>query len=1209
MISKFSVKKPFTVFVAVVIVLVFGIVSFTKMTPDLFPSINMPYAVVMTTYPGASPEQVENQVTDPLEAQLASLSNMKNIASVSNESYSMIMMEFSDDVNMDSLSVDIREKVDMVSGSWDDMVGDPFIMKINPDMMPVTVAAVSVKDMTAAETSAFVEDNLMSKLEGIEGVASVSATGMISEDIQVVLSQEKIDAVNAKTSAAILKQFGDAKGQVNSGLNQAKNGQSQIKSGKSAVIDAQNEAASQMEAARLQMKESRSQLEELRKAVAMLEATNIPMEYLPDDVKAAVEAMGMDINSLSTATIDAQISAIDKAMSQLNVQQAQTSSALGNQMSELTGAESTLQSTIGQLQAALGEIQTQQDAAVNSANLTGVLTMSNVSAILSAQNFSMPAGYVSDGSSEIMVSVGDKISTVDEMNDLVLLDMGIDGLDPVKLSDIADVMYADNAAETYAKINGENGVLLTFTKQSEYATAEVADNITDEFESLSKEFKNITFDTLSDQGEYIHLIINSVLQSLLLGAIFAILILWLFLRDLRPTLITAISIPVSVIFAIALMYFSGVTLNMISLSGLAVGVGMLVDNSIVVVENIYRLRSLGYSHIQAAVSGASQMAGAITASTLTTICVFLPIVFVDGLTRQVFTDMALTITYALLASLIVALTVVPAMSRGLLKDEAKKAVLSKESPIISKYRKLVSYCLDHKKRVLIACVILLIASCGAALARGFVYMPEMASNQISVTIQMPEDSEMSDTAKVTDAVSEKMIKRKDVETVGAMLASDTAGTMGISTDAAKDVTTVSMYVVIKDGMLDHADSIKKEIESLGKKYDCEITAVGGTDLMSMMGNSGVQIHVYSDDLDDLRDTGLAVAAALNKVDGITEVTDLNDESTPKLQISIDKDKAMKHGLTVAQVYSDVAAQLSSKQTATEIITDGLGTDVIVSGNENATMTRADLENMELSISKKDGTSEKIKLSSISEIKEGSALDSIEHESLKRTLAVSGTLKDGYNITHVTSDAKAAVAKLDMPEGTTVEFEGENEAIMEAMGQMMLLLVLGILLVYLVMVAQFQSLRSPFIIMFTVPLAFTGGMLALFLTGFEVSVVGLLGFVMLVGIIVNNGIVLVDTTNRFRLEEGMERREAVIEAGTVRIRPVLMTAATTVLGLLPLALGIGEGSDMVQPIAIVCIGGLIYATVMTLFIVPVIYMLLSKKHMEKIKEEELQTVEA
>lgn len=1242
MLAKFSVKKPFTILVAVILILVFGIVSFTKMTPDLFPSINMPYAIVMTTYPGASPEEVENDITDPLEKQLATLDHIKTITSQSNESYSLTALEFSDDVNMDAISVDIREKIDLISGEWDETVGTPVIMKINPDMMPVTVAAVSLKGQSTVETSSFVEENLLTPLEGIEGVASVNATGLVNEDIQVVLSQKKIDKINQQTSDAILKEFSDAKGKINSGISQAQNGQSKIDSGKEKISDAQKQAAQQMEAARVQMKEGREQLAKAREAVSQVEALKAAQQEIKDAVKAqypnltdeqleqicmqnpayaqtaatlqtlekSLKSYNMDINNLpSVKELDAQIKAVDEGLSQLNVQQAETSALLGNNMAELTAGGSTLQATVAQLQASLAQVQSSEEAALSSANLTGVLTMSNVSAILSAQNFSMPAGYVSDGKSEILVSVGNKIKSVSELKNLVLLDMGIDGVDPVKLSDIADVSNADNSAETYAKINNENGVLLTFTKQSGYATADVADRVAETFEKLSGQYEGLTFTTLSDQGEYIHMVINSVLQNLLLGAILAILILLFFLRDIRPTLITAVSIPISVTFAIALMYFSGVTLNVISLSGLAVGVGMLVDNSIVVVENIYRLRALGYSHTKAAISGAAQVTGAITASTLTTICVFVPIVFVEGMTRQIFTDMALTIAYALLASLFIALTLVPAMARGLLKREAKKTALSQDSSIIKKYKKAVEFALDHRKLVLIIAVVLLFASSGLALARGFSYMPAMASQQISVDIQMPKDSELEDTAEVTDAISQKILKMDYVETVGAMLTSDAGSAMGLSMGGEKDVTQSMMYVLLDEDKLEKAGDLAGRIEAMGEDYGCEITAQGDTDMMSMMGGAGVQLKLYCDDLDNLRKAGIAVEKRLNQIEGLKEVTDTSEDSTPKLQINIHKNKAMSYGLTVAQVFADVSAQLSSDQAATTLVKNGEGTDVVVSSKDTETMTKKELEKLKVTGKSADGTEKKVSLSTIADITEEESLSVIDHESQKRVLTVSAELEDGYNITHMTNDVKKAVSEMELPSGVKVEYEGENETIMDAMEQMILMLALGMLMVYLVMVAQFQSLRSPFIVMFTVPLAFTGGMLALLITGQEVSVVALLGFVMLVGVIVNNAIVLVDCINRFRLEEGMGRREAIIEAGAVRIRPVLMTAITTILGLLPLAVGIGNGAEMIQPVAIVCIGGLVYATLMTLIVIPVMYSLLSKKYMTDIKAEDLEVVDA
>lgn len=1241
MLAKFSVKKPFTILVAVIIIIVFGIVSFTKMTPDLMPNINMPYVIVMTTYTGASPEEVETDVTKPLEKQMATLDHIKELTSQSNENYSMMMLEFSDDVNMDSISVDIREKIDLVEGEWDEKVGTPVVLKLNPDMMPVTVAAASLKGKTAAETSTYIKDNILSPLEGVEGVASVNATGLVSEDVQVVLSQKKIDKVNEKTSEAIVSQFADGKKQVNDGLNEAAGGENQIESGKNQVKDAQNKTAVQIEAAKLKLSQQKEMLEKLRDTIipqikvlqgTMSEVKKAVKSQYPgesdkqiearcmqnpiykaayDSLKAYEKQLGkanININQLpSTAKINSQIAAIDKAISELNVQQQQIYAGLGNSMSELAAGGASLQATVMQLESSLAQMESAEDAALTSANITGILTMSNVSELLNAQNFSMPAGYVTDGKSEVLVSVGDKIKNPSELKRLVVMDMDIEGVEPVKLSDIAEITNTDNAADTYAQINGENGVLLTFSKQSGYATADVADRVSEKFGELSKAHKGLDFSILSDQGEYIHMVIDSVLQNLLLGAILAIIILLFFLRDIRPTVITACSIPISVIFAIALMYFSGVTLNVISLAGLAVGVGMLVDNSIVVIENIYRLRTLGYSHTQAAISGAAQVAGAITASTLTTICVFVPIVFVEGMTRQIFMDMALTIAYSLLASLIIALTLVPAMSRGLLKDKTKKTVLNEESKIISKYKAGVEFALSHRKSILILSVVLLIGSTGFAVARGFSYMPAMSSPQISVTIQMPEDSDLKKTSETTNKICERIMKLDYVDTVGAMLASDANSAMGIST-GEKDTTQTMLYVILDEDKLDQGKDLSKKIEALGKDYDCEISAEGNQDMTAMMGGSGVGVDVYCDDLDTLRTSAIAIEKEMEGVKGLKEVSNTKEDSSPELKISVFKNKAMSYGLTVAQVFADISGQLTKDQTSTTLLHSGESTDVVVASKKAKTMTKKDIEKLKVTGKKADGTEVKVSLKTIASISEGQTLSAINHTTQKRMISVTSDLEDGYNITHVTNDTKDAISKIDLPSNVKVEYSGENETIMEAMGQLMLMMLLGFLMVYLVMVAQFQSLRSPFIVMFTVPLAFTGGMLGLLVTGQDVSVVSLIGFVMLMGIIVNNAIVLVDCINRFRLE-GMDRHEAIVEAGAVRMRPVLMTAITTILGLLPLAIGLGNGAEMMQPVAIVCIGGLIYATLMTLIVIPIMYSLLSKKHMVAIDKEELTIVDA
>ena len=1251
MLSKFSIKKPFTVLVAVVIVIVFGVIALTKMTPDLFPKINTPYVIVMTAYPGASPEEAEEEITKPMEQQMATLSNIKNVTSVSAANYSMIQLEFSDSVNMDSVSVDIREKIDQIEGNLPDTAGTPVVMKISMDMMPVVTAAVGMEDKSSGEVSQFTKDNLQSPLEGVEGVASVSTMGMVDDNIQIVLSQDKIDAINKEVAAAINKQMGDAEGQMKSGMAAAKSGKKQIQDGKKAVKDGQSQAAKQLAATKTKLQESRDQLVALKQNGPAIKALYEQYKKYKDDpimgpqIESQLKALGIDPASLDQIVpqidqADAQLKQIDKALEELDSQGSAMNFELGSKYADLTSAEGTVESTVNQLQSALSQLQSSKEAALASADMTGVITMQNISAILSAQNFSMPAGYITYGKAEVLVSVGDKIKNKDELENLILFDMGIDGVDPIRLSDVATVTYTDDDAETYAKINGNNGVLLSFTKQSSYATADVSANISDKFAQLEKEYKDddLSFTTLYDQGDYIHIVINSVLQNLLLGAILAILILLVFLRDLRPTIITAVSIPLSVIFAIVLMYFSGVTLNMISLAGLAIGVGMLVDNSIVVVENIYRLRSMGYSRVQAAVSGAVQVAGAITASTLTTICVFVPIIFVDGMTRDIFTDLALTVAYSLLASLLIALTVVPAMAKGLLKKETRLTALSQTGRFMDKYRTAVRWALSHRAIVLIAAVVLLVGSSGLALMRGLSFMPSMSTPQISATIQMPKESTLKETSDTTDKIVKEVRKVDGVETVGAMLSSNTMSMMGMS--GTQDVTSTMVYVVLNEDKADNGKIIAKKMDKLAKKYNCEIVTSADMDMSSMMGGSGVDIKLYSEDLTKLRSAGIAIESKLKGMKSLEDVSTIDEDSSEELHVVVNKNLAMKQGLTVAQVYQQISAKLTKESTATTLSESDTSMDVVVENSTNGKFTREDLENMKLttsggasssaaggssagtglsggagsaasggSASASSGSSDssEVTLSSIADIQTTASLSEINHDNQKRSLSVTASVKDGYNITHVNSDVQKMIKKEKLiPSGVKVDYGGENEEIMHSMKQMMLMLLVGLILVYLVMVAQFQSLRSPFIVIFTIPLAFTGGMLALLICGQDVSVVSMMGFVMLMGVVVNNAIVLVDCINRFRLE-GIDMESAVIEAGAVRMRPVLMTAITTILGLLPLAIGFGTGAEMMQPVAIVCIGGLLYATLTTLLVIPIMYRIFAKKHMEKIQEEELEVV--
>ncbi len=1244
MLSKFSVKKPFTVFVAMIIVLIFGGVALYKMTPDLFPSINAPVAIVLTADPGASAEEAEVEITEPLEQQLATLPNVKELSSVSADNYSYISLVFTDDVNMDAISVDIRDKVDQIRDQLPDSAGSPVVMKINMDMLPVVVAAVSMEDKDAAEVSSFTRDELMNPLEGTEGVASVSAMGMIDNGLQIVLDQEKIDGLNADVKAAINDEIDDGKAKVRKGINKAKSGKNKVKSGEKQITRGEEKAADEMAKAKKKLLTQRAKLEAQKSALqaqkdqllaqkdnlpALLDLADTVAEMIasgnPEAAQQLLEESGFatleDLYALITQLqeaditqfdegikqIDNGIAQIDQGLSDIEDQENALIFSLGTGYSDLSAAGSTIDTVISQLEGTLKEIEDSRKAALAGGDLNHIITMDTVSSILEAQNFSMPAGYVTEGDEEVLVSVGDRIKDQAEMEGLILFDLDIDGIEPIRVRDVGYVISAAEDDETYARINGDNGVLLSFTKQSTYATADVADNIRDKFASLEKEHDGLKFTPLVDQGDYIRVVIHSVLNNLILGAILAILILLFFLRDIRPTIITAISIPASVLFALALMYFSGVTLNMISLSGLAIGVGMLVDNSIVVIENTYRLRSLGYSLTRSAVSGAVQVAGAITASTLTTICVFVPIVFVEGTTKDIFMDLALTVTYSLLASLMIALTLVPAMSRGLLSKSPQKTIFGPDSPALVRYRSIANWGLNHKKWLIIGALVLLIGSSSLLLTRGFEYMPSMSTPQISAQITMPEGTELDETAAINDEIMEAVRKVDGVETAGAMLAADTLGVMGISAQT-EDVTQTSMYIVMDEDKTENADQVVSILRKYEKKYDLTVETSADMDMTDYMGGSDIGITLYSDDLDALRESAAAIEDQLRTMKPLEDVSDITEYSTEEVHVTVDKNEAMEDGLTVAQVYQQIAAKLKKEESATTLKRSGSNIDVSIE-NMTSGFTREELEKMKLSIDKPDGTRKKIRLTSIAEINDDASLNQIDHDNQKRCAVVSAAVKDGYNITRVTSSIRRSIdgEKLVKP-GVTIDYGGQNEEIMDAMRQMVLMLIVGFLLVYLIMVAQFQSLRSPFIIIFTVPLAFTGGMMALLLCGYVLSVVSMMGFVMLMGIVVNNAIVLVDCINRFRLE-GMEMEEAILAAGSVRMRPVIMTALTTVLGLMPLAIGIGNGAEMVQPVAIVCIGGLIFGTATTLLIIPVMYRLIGRRHMEKIEDEELEIITA
>ena len=1299
MLSKLSVKKPYTVIVGVILVIVLGAVSLTKMTTDLLPDMSLPYALVITTDMGASPEKVESDVTAPVEASMATTSSIKNVSSASYDNYSMVILEYEQNANMDSVIIEIQQKLDQLEGSFPDGAGKPMIMQIDPDMMPVMVASADVEGMTQSEISDYVENELSPVLESIDGVASVSTTGTVEENIHVTLDQDKIDALNQKIQSKIEEQFTEPQEQLDQAAEQVESGRRQMESGKDQLANQLGQAENEVINGKSQAFVAESDLSQnytvlkatdelIKRAIPELQSIYEQGMGLKADIEQAqkeaqmnsddgsrrieelleeakisgdqeqinqilamtgenqesiaeagkrLELLQEELLELNTslnqqwadqlAALNVSLSSIDdipQVITQLSQKQVEIQTAMAalqTAQEQVTDGKTTLDDayvTLNRMeidgilemseasaQLAVGEARLEQgqekleeskQSALESADLNQILSVETLGQILTAQNFSMPAGYVNENKKQYLVRVGDEVSSVEELENLVLVDVGMDGIAPIRLSDVAKTEVVDDTGDSYSKVNGNPAIMLSIEKQTGYSTGDVTKRIKTRFESLEKENDKLHMTILMNQGVYIDTIVESVMENMIVGAILAVLILILFLKDIKPTLVIACSIPLSVVFAIVLMYFTGISLNIISLSGLALGVGMLVDNSIVVIENIYRLRNQGFSIRKAAVEGAGQVAGAIFASTLTTVCVFAPIIFTEGITRQLFVDIALTIAYTLAASLIVALTFVPMMASGALKNtrEIKHPWFDR---ILDGYEKVLRVALRFKPIVLICVVVFLVASVTLSVSKGFTFMDmNMETEQLTVTVSAKEDEKLTfeELTERADEVVDKISGISGVDSIGAM-----AGGGGIMSMGSTD--SVTMYVLIDDSGATGSE-IPASIQALTADLDCDVNTDSSASDMSSFFGSGISVRVSGKDLDKLQKLAGQIAEVVEKTEGTVDVDDGLGDTTPSFTVKVDKEKAAKYGMTTAQVYQLVYKQLASNTSSTTISTDLKDYKVYVQSGEQADVTPGDIRKLTFPYTDRiSGETTDIPLKDIAEFEEGESLNVINRSSQTRYISVTAGVDEDHNVTLVSDQIQKELDKIKLPDGYEISMTGEDETIRDAMNQLYLMLILAVVFIYLIMVAQFQSFLSPFIIMFTIPLAFTGGFFALFVTDNEVGVVSMIGFVMLAGVIVNNGIVLVDYINQLR-REGMDKKEAIVTAGRTRLRPILMTALTTILAMSTMAMGLGSGSEMMQPMAIVTEGGMLYGTLLTLIVVPCIYDLFTRN--KSMVEEEI-----
>ena len=1359
--EKFSVKKPFTILVMVVAIIILGFVSLSGMTTDLLPKMSLPYLLVITTYPGASPEKVESSVSEPVESALGSISGVKNVYSMSYENYGIVELEFADGTDMDSAMVKVSSALDSVKSALPEECGSPNIMEISMDMMASVYLAASYEGKDIQETSRFVEDTLIPYLERQEGVTSISDIGIVENSISVDLNQDKIDALNEKILAKTNDAFADAVDQLNDAKKQLLeseqkladstqelvDGQKDIDDGRTKLDDAQKELDEQKE----KLEDAKGSLEDQKKDTenklatasqaldqlnalqtdlltlqaqeASLKATITQIEKsleeqgkttndIPNVVAGldqmstfltssqmegmtgmdsttvntmlgssgmSLQSLGIDettwdaltpegrkellqktaagyqtqkellsgyddyvssLNSLQVekAGVQAAVSAAEaelkkSGVSYTDIEKAKIEAAAGfgaasaqisSGQSALNSAQTTLDSNKESLDSAQDQItegwdsiadakkqladgwdqyntslenfEAQKAEALRNANADQLVNMQTLSQLIYAQNFAMPAGYLDDAEDNSwLLKIGSNYESVDDLSNIVLTN--IEDIGDVRLCDVADITVIDNADDSYARLNGQSAVVLSVFKSSTSGTNEVSKNIAAAISELEEQYPGLSVLTLMDQGDYITMIINGVLQSMIVGAALAILILALFLKDVKPTIVVAVSIPLSVLTALILMYFTDISLNMMSLSGLALGIGMLVDNSIVVIENIYRLRSKGVGAARAAVQGTRQVAGAIIASTLTTVCVFLPMVFTAGTVRELMMPISLTIIFTLAASLLIAMTVVPAAGSTLLRNSKEK-----KHPFFDKvqdiYGKMLAFCLKVKVVPLVIAIGLLVYSIWAVMRMGIVMIPDMTSNQIEISVQMPEDTDKEECYKRADQVLDAMTTIDGIGDVGAMAGGDTtlvASSSGMS-DSTYDQFTFLVLTENENVGKEEVNRICREIEERTADIDCELTISTGMSEMSTMMGSGLSVKVYGDDLDTLTKITQDICDLAATIPGYENISNGQEEPDQVIRLVLDKDAAMRKGLTVAQIFSELNGKMTESTDAATVTIDGEDMKIVVKDGREP-LTRENLldYNFEIQTTDDNGNTvtEDHPLSEFATLKLEDGVQSINRENQSRYMTVTATVAEGSNATLLSRELQPLIDAYELPDGYTIDTAGESDTVNQMVIQMSKVLLLGLALIYLVMVAQFQSLLSPFIVLFTVPLAFTGGLIGLLLMNEPLSVMGMMGFVVLLGTVVNNGIVFVDYANQLRMG-GLERREALIATGKTRMRPILMTALTTILAMVSLLFGDDLSSQMSKGMAIVVAGGLAYATLMTLFIIPVMYDILFKR---------------
>ena len=989
-----------------ILVVVFGFYSFQNLPLALMPSMEVPAAVVYATYPGAGPEDIEQQVTKKLEGAVAGLSGLDTLQSTSSENMAMLVIRFTNDTDMDQAMTDLRDKVAQVKSQLPDDASDPTVMSIDIDSMPVVSVALRGNDLASLQSIA--EDEIQPALERLDGVASVDISGGYEQEIAV------------HTDASRLK-----------GYN---------------------------------------------------------------------------------------------------------------------------------------------------------LTISSIGQQLGADNIAIPGGDLDNGSQTLAVRTDGEYSSIDDVkNALISLPAG----DTVRLSQIADVSMQPKDQDAISKVDGEECIILSVNKQSGSNTAQIAELAKAEFDSLLKSNDSLQWNIVMDQSDYINMTVDNAIQNIWMGVLFAAIVLFLFLRDFGATMAVTIAMPCCILFTFLIMNVLGITLNMMSLGGITLGVGMIVDNSIVVLENIFTYRADGYDRLEACTKGTGEVIGAVIASTLTTVAVFLPIALSGGMAGMMFKEFCITIVALLLSSLIISITLVPLLCYFLLggtkqqsiKPQGSGATPITEKPLSRAYRSSLNFLITHRWAGIALTVVICIVSVLSVSQAGMELIPEMDEGQVSVTVSMPNGSTMEDTAAIEDRIA--AIAVDTIPELEQIYYSTGSSTSIMSSSSGASVTISLVDLDQRDrSSADITKQLRRDLQDIA---GCELT-VSTSSTMSMSTDSDISVELTGDDYDQLAETADDLANQISALSDAINVESSAGEQTPRVAVKINRENASRFGLNAATIGGLVRGELTGS-TATTLRMNGEEYDVTVAGDEDVATSLDALRSMQIPTM----TGGTVPLSMVADVYTELSPQSIVRKNQKETVTITGESESGDS-NAIKAAVDDIVAKYELPDGVEVG-EGDTAAsqIAETTGTLMLALAVAILLVYFILATQFNSFSLPIAIMLILPIGLLGSMILLWPTGNHVSMVALLGVIILAGTVVNSSIVLIDYTLQ-RRQRGEDKNTAILNACPRRVRPVLMTAMTTILGLVPMVCSSGEGSEMMKPMGVVMMTGMVISTIATLFITPVYYSL-------------------